>query len=340
MTDLHRPTACALAWEFGVVSVERRSAMLAPALFVLPDGRQIAPFQVAPWFCEPIAQELQGLMPRLRGDWPCVPFGFDIDRQGFDEWPPSRATGAIDEGHGFGANHDWTLSDDSPGALSLFIEYPQAHPIASLDRRITPDPTGPAVDIELTVHPRRDCRLPIGVHPTFRLPATPGSFEIELDAGTDVATFPGDLDASAIFEPGRFAPAAAIPLKRGGTRDIRRVPFDEQTEELVQVLRGSGVTLGNHVERYAINLAWSADEFPSFLLWFSNRGRQLDPWRGRHLALGVEPVCSAFDLGTAISSSPNPLNARGIRTAQDFVAGKSWTARYRIAVEGLGGRHD
>jgi hypothetical protein len=128
------------------------------------------------------------------------------------------------------------------------------------------------------------------------------------------------------------------PLKRGGTRDMRRVPFDEQTEELVQVLRGSGVTLGNHVERYAINLSWNADDFPSFLLWFSNRGRQFDPWRGRHLALGVEPVCSAFDLGTAISSSPNPLNARGIRTAQDFVAGKSWTARYRIAVEGLGGR--
>ena len=125
MTDLRAPTACALAWEYGFVSVERRGAMLAPALFVLPDGRQIAPFQVAPWFCEPIAQELRGLMPRLRGDWPCVPFGFDIDRQGFDEWPPSRASCAIDEGHGFGANHDWTLSDDRSGALSLFIEYPK-----------------------------------------------------------------------------------------------------------------------------------------------------------------------------------------------------------------------
>ena len=144
MTDLRYPTARALAWEYGVVSVERRGAMLAPALFVLPDGRQVAPFQVAPWFSEPIAQKLQGLMPRLRGEWPCLPFGFDIDRPGFDEWPASRAADAIDEGHGFGANNDWTLSDDRPEALSLFIDYPQAHPIARMERRITPDPVGPA----------------------------------------------------------------------------------------------------------------------------------------------------------------------------------------------------
>ena len=51
MTD--RSSATALSWEYGVLSVERRGAMLAPALFVLPDGRQVAPFQVAPWFSEP-----------------------------------------------------------------------------------------------------------------------------------------------------------------------------------------------------------------------------------------------------------------------------------------------
>ena len=199
MTDRSRATA--LGWEYGVLSVERRGAMLAPALFVLPDGRQVAPFQVAPWFSEPIAQELQGLMRRLRGEWTCLPFGFDVDRPGFDEWPASRAADAIDEGHGFGANNDWTLSDDRPDALSLFIDYPQAHPIARLERRIVPDPASPAIDIELTVHPRRDCRLPIGAHPTFRLPATPGGFEIELDADTEVATYPGDVDSSAISSP-------------------------------------------------------------------------------------------------------------------------------------------
>jgi hypothetical protein len=48
MTDLGYGASRAIAWEYGIVSVDRRGGMLAPALFVLPDGRQVAPFQVAP----------------------------------------------------------------------------------------------------------------------------------------------------------------------------------------------------------------------------------------------------------------------------------------------------
>jgi len=336
MTDPRNGARRAIAWEYGIVSVERRGGMLAPALFVLPDGRQVAPFQVAPWFSEPAAQTLSGLMPRLRGDWPCIPFGFDVDRDPFADWPRSRAADAVDEGHGFGANHDWTFAEDRPDALSLFIDYPQSHPIARLERRIAPDPSGPAIDVELTVHPRRDCRLPIGIHPTFRLPAATGMFEIALDSSTRIATFPGELDASAIFSPGRFAEISSVPLKRGGTLDIRRIPLADNTEELVQVLdTGGGILLRNHQEGYAVRLSWNATDFPSFLLWLSNRGRTIEPWRGRHLALGVEPVCSAFDLGTAISQVANPLNERGIPTVHAFEAGRAWTTRYRFVVEAV-----
>jgi hypothetical protein len=334
MTDPGYSASRAIAWEYGVVSVDRRGGMLAPALFVLPNGRQVAPFHVAPWFSEPAAQTLSGLMPRLRGDWPCIPFGFDVDRNPFMDWPGSRAANAVDEGHGFGANHDWTFAEDRPGALSLFIDYPQSHPIARLERRIRPDPSGPAIDVELTVHPRRDCRLPVGVHPTFRLPSATGTFEIALDSKTRIATFPGELDASAIFSPGQFAEISRVPLKRGGTLDIRRIPFAENTEELVQVLdAGGGVLLRNDLEGYAVRLSWNANDFPSVLLWLSNRGRTFEPWRGRHLALGVEPVCSAFDLGAAISEATNPLNARGVRTVHAFRAARAWTARYRFVVE-------
>lgn len=337
MTEAANGASRAIAWEYGVMRVERRGAMLAPVLFVLPDGRQVAPFQVAPWFSEPAAQALPGLMARLRGDWPCIPFGFDVDRHPFRNWPGSRAADAVDEGHGFGANHDWTFAEDRSDALSLFINYPQSHPIARVERRIRPDPSGPAIDVELTVHPRRDCQLPVGVHPTFRLPSAPGSFEIALDSRTRIATFPGELDASAIFLPGQFAEISSVPLKRGGALDIRRIPFAENTEELVQILDAGGVILlRNHHEGYAVSLSWNASDFPSALLWLSIRGRTLEPWRGRHLALGVEPVCSAFDLGTAISEAVNPLNASGVRTVHAFEAGKAWTARYRFVIEALG----
>jgi hypothetical protein len=102
----------------------------------------------------------------------------------------------------------------------------------------------------------------------------------------------------------------------------------------VQVLdAGGGILLRNDLEGYAVRLSWNADDFPSVLLWLSNRGRTFEPWRGRHLALGVEPVCSAFDLGAAISEATNPLNAHGVRTVHAFRAAKAWTARYRFVVE-------
>lgn len=330
-----------LAWAHGVLAVERRGAMLAPVCFTLADGRQVAPFHVAPWFDEKEAKGLSGLMPRLRGEWPCIPFGFDQDRPALGDWPASRVTEAVDEGHGFGANGDWTFLDAAPGTLALSIDYPAGHPIARLERRILPDERAPALDIELTVHPRADCRLPVGLHPTFRLPREPGAFEIELDGEAELATFPGEVDASSILETGRFAEAAALPLKAGGTLDIRRLPLERNTEELVQVLdAGGAVTLNNHAEAYRLRLSWNQGDFPSLLLWVSNRGRAFAPWNGGHLALGVEPVCSAFDLGSGMAAASNPLNRRGIPTARNFRAGMAWTTRYRVAVEASGTGHD
>lgn len=312
-----------LAWDYGVLSVERRGGMLGPVLFVLPDGRQIAPFAVAPWFAEPEARGLPGLMRRLRAEGPCVPSGFDEDRPARFGWPASHAAEAIDEGHGLGSNHDWAFADERGGSVAPRIDYPADHPIARLERRILPGLGAPAIDLELTVHPCRDCLLPVGVHPTFRLPQEPGGFEIAIDAQTEIATCPGDLDASSILVPGQFAPVSAVPLRAGGTLDIRKLPLPVNAEEVVQVLDGRGaMRLRNRAEGYDVRLSWNAEDFPSCLLWLSNRGRTFEPWSGRHLALGVEPVCSAFDLGTAISSGSNPLSARGIATARSFEAGK------------------
>ncbi|MCO6050284.1 hypothetical protein NGM99_10865 [Mesorhizobium sp. RP14(2022)] len=333
MTETRR----GLAWEFGVLSVERRGAMLGPVLFTLPDGRQVAPLHVARWFAHPEAANLSGLMPRLRGDWACVPFGFDADREASGDWPASRAEDGLDEGHGFGANHDWRFTDGPSGTLALTIEYPASHPISHLERRIVPDPLAPAIELELVVHCRTDCELPVGLHPCIRLPEAVGAFEILLDADAEVATYPGAVDTTSIFAPNCFAKTSAVPLKMGGTLDIRRLPLLQQTEELVQVLQSPGaVTLVNHAEAYRVHLSWEAEAFPSLLLWISNRGRAHFPWDGRHLALGVEPVCAAFDLGTAIGRAPNPLNARGTPTAHAFRAGETWTTRHRIAVAPAG----
>ena len=87
---------------------------------------------------------------------------------------------------------------------------------------------------------------------------------------------------------------------------------------------------------FQVRLSWNSVHFPSVLLWISNRGRNYAPWNSRHVALGIEPVCSAFDLGPAVSTAPNPIRDAGVATAMDFTPDRIFTTIYRIAVEPLG----
>ena len=310
--------------------------MLGPSLFVLPDGRQIAPFHVAPWANEPGVEGLPGILRRLRGEWPCVPFGSDSDREAAGDWPASRREGTVDPfPHGFGSNHDWTFGEQSASSVSLSVAYPADHPIKSLERVVTPDPQGPAIDFELVVNVRYDCNLPISLHPCFRLPAALGAMHIEVEGNIAGVTLPGEADVSSIFERDQFAPRwSEILLRDGSTLDVSRVPLSQRTEDLVQLLDTPGrASLWNSAEGYRARLSWNKDHYPSTLLWFSNFGRAFAPWNGRHLALGVEPVCAAFDLGTQISTANNPISRRGVSTYRSFHAGERFVTHYRVEVE-------
>lgn len=328
--------AKSLAWQHGVVSVEALGGMIGPSLFVLPDGRQIAPFQVAPWANETVQGELPGMLQRLRGEWPCVPFGSDADRPATDGWAASHAATTVDPfPHGFASNNEWQFASGDAQTISLSIQYPTEHPVRSLRRRVTPDPAAAALDFELEIDIRSDCMLPIGLHPCFRLPTITGAMRIEVDSDITGMTFPAQVDASSIFQHGALLrPWHDVPLLDGSRLDARSAPLSQATEELVQLLDMTGkASLWNTVEGYRVNLRWNSDHFPSALLWFSNRGRQSAPWNGRHLALGLEPICSAFDLGQQISAADNPISRGGTPTARRFTAGERFVTRYRIAVE-------
>lgn len=326
----------AVAWEHGVLTVESLGGMLGPTLFVLPDGRQVAPFQVAPWAHETDGDELPGILKRLRGEWPCVPFGVDADRPAQGAWPESQAAGTVDPGpHGFSSNNEWQFGAVDATGVAMSIAYPEAHPIASLERRVMPDPERAAIDFELTINVRQDCQLPIGLHPCFRLPLKPGAMRIEVDGGVAGATLPGEIDGDSLFARDQYAPRwNEIRLRDGGVLDVSRVPLEQDAEDLVQLFNMPGYgALWNTVEGYRVKLSWNKAHYPSALLWFSNRGRQQAPWNGRHLALGLEPICAAFDLGPQISTSPNPISARGIPTFRSFTAGERFITRYRVEVE-------
>lgn len=327
--------ARALVWQHGVVSVEDLGGMLGPTLFVLADGRQVAPFQVAPWANDTV-EDLPGILKRLRGEWPCVPFGFDADRAAAGGWPGSLAATNVDPlPHGHSSNNSWRFESAADGSISLSIDYPDAHPIRGLRRTVTPDPSATALDFVLEIDVRADCILPLGLHPSFRLPQKPGAMRIEVGSAVTGMTFPAPVDASSIFKQGALLePWHDVPLIAGGRLDIRQVPLPQATEEVVQLLDMPGhAALWNSAEGYRVKLSWNPDHYPSALLWFSNRGRNFAPWNGRHLALGLEPICSAFDLGQQISAADNPISRRGVATARQFYAGERFMTHYRIAVE-------
>lgn len=329
-----------LGWAHGALTVQRLGAMLAPVTFVLADGRQVSPLHVAPWADEPGSEALPGILRRLRGEWPCVPFGYSVPSEGWPEsW--SRVMGPPEPGeeaHGHSSNNDWTWLDGDGSAVSLALDYPASSPVARVERTVRPDPAAPALDITFSIAVRRPCRLPIGLHPVFRLPAQPGAAELELGAFDHGRTYPDDLEPGAplFAKDATFASLAGVPARDGGTVDASRLPLAADTEELLQVqVLDAVAALANHAEGYRAKLLWQKEHFPSLLLWYSNRGRKAAPWNGRHVAIGVEPICSPFGLGPATALADNPIARSGTPTAFAFSPEQPFTTRYRIEVEGL-----
>jgi hypothetical protein len=328
-----------LGWEHGSLTVQRLAAMLAPLTFVLPNGRQVSPMHIAPWAEEPVAATLPGILQRLRGDWPCVPFGYSIvDPTAPADW--ARLNGAADPGeeiHGHCSNYPWQWEEGDGAGIRLSLDYPADSPVRRVGRSVIPDPAAPAVDIEFSIETRRDCRLPLGLHPTFRLPAEPRAARIEPGPFREGRTFPGTVEPSApLFAIDRtFSSLTAVPGRDGSTIDASRLPLPLDTEELLQLNGIDRIALANEAEGYRVTLSWDSDHFPSVLLWLSNRGRKAEPWNGRHVALGMEPICSPFGLGPASAVADNPIARSGTPTARDFAAGEVFRTRYRIEAEAI-----
>ena len=326
-----------LAWSRGVVTLEALGGMIGPASFVLPDGRQVSPFHIAPWFAENALQDQPGILRRLRGEWPCVPFGADAERSLPHPWPAGAMTfDGSDVPHGHASNVDWQFVSSGPESIDMACAYPDAHPVKDLRRSVRPDPGAAALDVTLTIAVRRPCSLPIGLHPTFRLPHH-GRAELKPPLYREGRVFPLPVEPSSLLRPdATFQSLDLVPTLSGKPISLSHLPLAGTNEDLVQLCGVSGDFVLRYPEDgFQLRLSWNTQHFPSVLLWISNRGRSHAPWNSRHLALGIEPVCSAFDLGPAVSAAPNPIANAGVATTMDFTPDRIFTTKYRIAVEPL-----
>ena len=244
---LHSPTglphparAWRLDWDHGSAEVQALGGMLGPVTLRLDEQRDLDIMHVAHWFGTTDSLQLPGIMRRLRGEWPCVPFGRTDLPPGLPEGWQSRNAGD-DWAHGYAANHEWTCEESSAHHVRLSIRYPDAGPIEKVERLIWVAPDAPALELELTVWPRRTLRLPAGLHPTFRLPPLPGRVRVELGPHDGIFSYPSqDAEASSLLLPDRRSEQLETMAGPHGTVDLSCLPLDQATEELVQVraLRG------------------------------------------------------------------------------------------------------
>jgi hypothetical protein len=332
-----------MRWDRGEATLQSLGGMLAPVRFDLEDGRSISPLHVAPWENEDMGDQ-PGILRRLRGDWLCIPFGSPPAGSLPAPWSIKAARTGIRtlpeelHPHGYGANHHWEISAPSEDRVSGTIRYPIDHPIEALERDVQGVAGRPEILCSLTITPRRDSDLPIGLHPVFRLPETEGG--ATLDVGPHGTAWSHPLDEHppvSLVQPNRhFESLDGLRSRHDRHLSLTHLPAEGQSETLLLVTDVCGrVVLTSHAERYRVTLQWDPQIFPSLMLWISNRGRTHRPWNGRHLALGIEPVRAAFDLGVGVSSRPNPLRLAGVETSYPFRAGTPLKTQYRIGVEAI-----
>jgi hypothetical protein len=329
------PLVWRLEWAYGRAEVQALGAMLGPLHFRLDAERDLQVMHVAPWAGTTDSLALPGILRRLRGEWPCVPFGrTDLP----PDLPPGWRALAPDDiwPHGYSSNHRWTCEYASSDRLSLAIDYPDDSPVARIERHLRAVADAPALDIDLVIWPRRSLRLPAGLHPTFRLPHPSGRVALELGRHEGIFSYPS-RSAGAITRLRPDCRSGSLEAMAGGdaTIDLSHLPLSEDGEELLQVralTAGPGsAPLSLHYLDYdaRVGLWWDTRQFPDLMLWLSNRGRPEFPWEGRHVALGAEPVNSVFDLGrVARPPADHPL---ADRTGISLQAGHAWRTRYRIA---------
>jgi hypothetical protein len=335
--DMSRPVR--LNWEFGSAEVQSLGGMLGPVTFRLGDERELEIMHVAPWAGTTNAAGLPGLLRRMRGEWPCLPFGRSDTPVGLPPgWNAKTADDSWD--HGYAAHHRWTCLEADSESVRLGIDYPAASPIVRMERLIRVEPHSPALNISLSVWSRRPARLPIGLHPTFRLPAMPGRVKVMLGRHDGVYSYPTGVPGavSRLIPDQRSASLAAL-AGIDGPFDLEHLPVAMPTEELMQVRaiaaghesKADNAPFALHYLDYdaCVGMWWDTAQLPDLMLWISNGGRINYPWMSRHLAIGAEPINSLFDLGrVATAPAGHPLADRlGVALSPD----QPWQTSYRIA---------
>lgn len=297
--------------------------------FVL-DGKKVNPFYSHPW----PEDDKSGLTGFLKGDFFCAPFGIR-PQSTITGYESTENSSEKEYAHGYSSNGKWKSAGSSDAKAVITLQYNESV-IDKVDREVSFLEDKSGISFKNSVFVREDTNLPIGAHPIFKLPERSGAAKLVLPKCDKIYTYPVKTDETSILKTNQAVDDITnMPMANGESIDMTQLPLGFATEEVIMLagVKDGLVCLENHDEGYRAILEFEADKIPNVLLWVSNRGRQFEPWNGRNLCLGIEPIASAFDFGTDISRSDNTLSRRGVKTCVNIGKDAPFEFSYKIYIE-------
>jgi hypothetical protein len=290
----------------------------------------IDPYYVSPWQCEDNTVPFGRSEKILRGDFFCLPFGYVEPELGCSS-------------HGKTAGGLWSLDGYQVSnelhelRMSMQNALGPAHVLRQYFLR-----DGEEVVYDRTTVTGLSGAQTIGHHAVLRVPPAHSPLLISTSPQIFGMTYPKNIDdldelsLQSLAIGAEFADLHHVPLVAGGgeTADLRAYPTERASTDLIQLAVGAEdgqpawTAVVNTLEGYLWFSLRDVAALPSTLMWMENRARQFSPWNGRSRVLGLEDVCSFFDLGSKIAGEQNAFSLRGIKTIQEFEPTVPFTVSY------------
>jgi hypothetical protein len=278
-------------------------------------GETFSPLARSPWHDDPDCQTLPPILRDLQGEWPCIPFGIVKPSSCFTLSNQDKLNAELDLyidnrfPHGKSSNQEWQLVAQTSDQITISHQFSAHDVLFNAIRDIWLDDASNSVKFRLSLVSDKSVRIPIGLHPTFALSEQPYMSELVVGNFRAGNTYPIEFESSSqLGVDCSFESLKAVPLVNGDVDNVTHLPFEEPREELVQLLYVDGeISLLRHDLGIKSTLKWDSSKLPHCCLWFSCKGREYFPWNSRHLAIGIEPTYSFFDLNPSLADEKHGL---------------------------------
>jgi hypothetical protein len=295
--------------------VTRLGGMIGPVTYRLGD-RKVSPYSVAPWATEKLSASVPALVRAARGDFFCLPFGFNARRYRAERHPI----------HGECTHGDWQFEglQREAGRLTLRLSFPTRIRKGLITKEVTLV-SGQTVVYQRHVISGMRGPMSYGHHAMLKFPPEAGSGRIAVSPFLFGQVWPGPHEDAALGgysslrESARFKSLRRVPLENGGTTDLSVYPARPGYEDGVTLATDPRLSLGWTTatfprERFVWFSLKNPRELGQTLFWFSNGGRHYAPWNGRHRnVMGLEEITSMVN-GLPASVASNPFSRAGSPT--------------------------